>query len=365
MPPGHVAALAGTRRAACRARGGRGLPPPRARRDRGRRRGAAEPVAGPARPDQRGAHGGRTLAGGAGRRAAHPRRGQRRRPAGGLGGRAPPATCTGWVPACAGSSMPSGCPSCEGRIEFTDGTAGRARAAASPVPTPEATLVVAAGRGGERRVGRRADRPRAAGVARPVQPGQRADGGRGRRGVRASTPARRLAAMEAVERGGRPVHRPRLRRRAGPAHAGQEPGRMGRAARPGGRVGRAGRGQHQRAGRRRCRPELAVGRALRAPGRAHGGGDRRPLPRPVGAPALRRSARTPPRPSRCGPSPRAGGADDASDGSQSDAGDGWSTSSATTRRSTISWARPDERDRCASRWSTPTSWAPTATAATG
>ena len=60
----------------------------------------------------------------------------------------------------------------------------------------------------------------------------------------------------------------------------------------------AARGQHQRPGGRRRRPELAVGRALRAAGGPFRGGDRRPLPRPLGPPALRRRAPTRPSPTR-------------------------------------------------------------------
>ena len=84
--PGARRRAGGVARPACRPRDGRGLPAPRAHRDVGRHGGPAQPVAGPARPDQRGAHDRGALAGGAGGRAAHPRRGQRRRPSGGVGG---------------------------------------------------------------------------------------------------------------------------------------------------------------------------------------------------------------------------------------------------------------------------------------
>ena len=183
MPPGHVAALAGTRRAAGRARDRRGLPAARAHRDVGRHGGAAQPVAGPARPDQRGAHDGGALAGGAGGRTAHPRRGQRRRPAGGLGRRARPATCTGWVPACVGSTMPSAArparaASSSRRTGLVVRGCGFAR------PDPEATLVVDAGRRRRAASGPTGGPPGAALAARSVQPGQRLDGGRRRRGVR-------------------------------------------------------------------------------------------------------------------------------------------------------------------------------------
>ncbi len=82
-------------RAARRPRGGRGLPPACPRRDRGRRRRPAEPLTRPARPHQRGAHGGGALAGGVGRGAAHPRRRQRRRPVGDLGCRRRPPPALG------------------------------------------------------------------------------------------------------------------------------------------------------------------------------------------------------------------------------------------------------------------------------
>ena len=106
MPPGHVAALAGTDAAtrSC-SRWTRSYLPRVLTATAADRRRAVEPLAGPARPHQRGAHGGGPLAGRAGRGAAHPRRGQRRRPAGGLGRRGGAATCTGWGPGCAGSSM--------------------------------------------------------------------------------------------------------------------------------------------------------------------------------------------------------------------------------------------------------------------
>ena len=72
-------------RRAGRARGGRDLPPPRPHRDIAGGRGAAEPLAGPTRPDERGPNGGRPLACGARRVAAHAGGGERRRPAGRLG----------------------------------------------------------------------------------------------------------------------------------------------------------------------------------------------------------------------------------------------------------------------------------------
>ena len=83
---------AGPRRRAgrdpCRARrprGGRGLPPPCAGGDLGGRGRPVEPVAGPARPHQRGSDGGGTLACGTGRGAAHACRRERRRSPGGVG----------------------------------------------------------------------------------------------------------------------------------------------------------------------------------------------------------------------------------------------------------------------------------------
>jgi hypothetical protein len=86
MPPGHVAALAGNRRAPPGgARGRRDLPAPRAGRHQARRGGAPQPLARSARPHQRGPDGVGPLARRPGRGA--PRHGgrQRRRPAGGLG----------------------------------------------------------------------------------------------------------------------------------------------------------------------------------------------------------------------------------------------------------------------------------------
>ena len=138
-----------------------------------------------------------------------------------------------------------GCPSCEGRIEFGRAAGGRARHAGSPAPNRRRRSWSSrtARPSGEWADGRML--PGAAGVARPLQPVQRADGGGGRRGVRRR---RRGGALRHGIRagGGRALHRARLRRRTGPAHAGQEPRRLGRAARPGGRLRRAARGQHQR-----------------------------------------------------------------------------------------------------------------------
>ena len=198
MPPGHVAALAGrTRRAPC-SRWTRSTCPACWRRRRQRSGRAAEPVAGPARPDQRGAHDGRPLAGRAGGGAAHPRRGERRRSAGGVGGRRGTRRALGGCrPALAARCRRAARRARAASRSRT--TAGRARAAASPVPTPRR-------RSWSRRtarraadVGRRPDRRRPARAAGPVQPGQRADGGRGRGGVRRRRRSTALDAMESVQ----------------------------------------------------------------------------------------------------------------------------------------------------------------------
>ena len=180
-----------------------------------------------------------------------------------------------------------GCPACEGRIEFGEGSWSCSGVRLRP-PRAGGDARAVGRRHAERHLGRREEAPRAswrcpAGSTRPTR--SMAAVAAEACGVDAFTA---LEAMAGVEQVAGPLHRALLRRGAGPPHAGQEPGRVGRAARPGGRVGRAARGEHQRPGRRRRRPQLAVGRALRAPGRALRGGDRRPLPRPLGAPALRR-----------------------------------------------------------------------------
>ena len=160
-----------------------------------------------------------------------------------------------------------GCPSCGGRITFADdgwscAGCGFAR------PDPEATLVVAADGTARAEWADGRSAPVRLALPGPLQPVQRPDGGRRRRGVRRRRP--RGAGGHGGGAGGRgPLHGARVRRRAGAAHAGQEPGGLGRVARPGGGVGRAARRQHQRADRRRGGSQLVVGRALRAPaGRA-------------------------------------------------------------------------------------------------
>ena len=189
MPPGHVAALAGTKARARRARDRRGLPAARPDRHRGLDRAAAEPLARPARPDERGAHDRRELAGGAGGRTAHPRRGQRRRPPRGVGGRRRPRRALGGRrPALAARCR--GLPVLRGPHRRSPRAAGPARAAASPAPTPRrrSSSPPTARRAAEWADGRSA--PVRLCVARPVQPVQRADGGRRRRGVRRRRPRR-------------------------------------------------------------------------------------------------------------------------------------------------------------------------------
>ena len=129
-----------------------------------------------------------------------------------------------------------GCPACEGRIAFAEGPTGPGGPGAPcgfARPDPR--------RGASTRPGRRRDLvgPTAGGCRStlgapgPLQPGQRGHGGRGRRGPRGRRRPTALAAMAAVDRGGRPLHHRRGGRRPDPAAAGQEPGRVGRAARPG------------------------------------------------------------------------------------------------------------------------------------
>ena len=192
-----------------------------------------------------------------------------------------------WVAAGLGWRLDAvGCPACEGRIEFGEGVVVPLRVRPSR-PGGD-------GLGG-RRGGRWRPSPTGGSIVLDLAiPGRfnRANAAMAAAAAEAmGVPAERaLAAMAAVERGGRPVHHPPAGRAPDPAHAGQEPGRLGRAARPGLPGHHAGGGRDQRPGGRRAGPLVVVGRRRSSSCGPAGGGHRRALPRPGGAPALRRGA---------------------------------------------------------------------------
>ena len=208
--------------------------------------------------------------------------------------RTAPRTCGGWGPAGAGALDAVGCPACGGRIDFDPAEPSWAlrHAAGSP------GRIRFAAAGGRRTWSWLADGRASPGhrPPRPVQPGQRGDGGGGRRRHAGRAGHVAVALAEAMAR----VVRPRWR--AGSPRCTVD----GRAARlllaknpagwtssstcstsgpatPGGAVGST-------PGWPTASTPLAVGRALRAAGRRRGGGHRGALPRPGGAAALRRGA---------------------------------------------------------------------------
>ena len=333
-------------------------------RDRGGRRRAAQPVARPARPHERGAHGGGSLAGGAGGGAARPCRRERRRPAGGLGGRRGARRALGGRRGCAGSST-------RWAARRATGASRSARASwsccgcgfAGPLPSRRVDAAPAAD--GARADGVWADgrQPRSAwrcpgGSTRPTRSWPPS---RPRRA--ASTRSTALEAMAAVEEvAGRFTVRsfgtcgrgscwPRTRR-AGTSCSTWWPGDAPLVVSINARVADG------------ARPQLAVGRALRAAGGSLGGGDRGPLPRPLGPAALRRGRP----PHRGGPGGPSVAVKLLAVGGASGSG-GWRR---RRHRELHGLPRPARgrigtvrRLPCGWRWCTPTSSGPTATAATG
>ena len=239
------------------------------------------------------------LAGRAGGRAARHRRGQRRRPAGGLGCRCGRAGALGRRPACAGSSMRWAAPRARAASRFADGGWACATGCGFARPDPDGRRSRsrrrrAATHGG---VGRRAE-PTAVDLALPGRFNHaNALMAAVAAGRWASTPSTALAAMADGRRGGRPLHHPRRGGRAGPAHAGQEPRRLERAPRPGGgrTTGRSWSASTRGSADGADPSWLWDVPFERLAGR--GGGDRGSVPRPLGAAAVRRGG------PRCEPEP--------------------------------------------------------------
>ena len=252
--------------------------------------GAAQPVARPARPGERGPHGGRPLARRAGRRRPPPWW---------------PTPMTLWW--CGRQARPPkvvwvaagqlwrrdavGCPACDGPHRLRpSGDWWCACGFRRPQPRRRAA---------RRRVRRRHFRRR-----HPRTPDGRS------LSFRLSLPGRcnrANAAMAAVAAGASGSTRPppwqpwsglgdvegrfatvEVRDTRRPSPAGQEPGGMDRAPRPARGGPRPCRDRHQRPHRRRPRPVVAVGRGFRAAGGPVGGGHGGAVSRPGRAPPLRR-----------------------------------------------------------------------------
>ena len=181
MPAGHVAALVGSPGRHRRPGGGRGLPGSAGRGDGSPGRRPAQPVAGPAGPDLRGAHDGRPLAdrprplaaptGSPGTRGGR----QRRRSHGGVGRPGRPRRSAGWGPDRSGATTRWAARRVAAASSSTAPAAGRATGARCARPERDAWVegaALVAADGSRHRRG-----PRHPG---PVQPGQRGHGGHGR-----------------------------------------------------------------------------------------------------------------------------------------------------------------------------------------
>ena len=307
MPPGHVAALAGTAGTAGRARDGRDLPAAVLTATSA----AAVVLLNLSRDQldrtQRGPHGGRPLAGRAGGRTAHRRRRQRRRSARGVGCRRRARRALGRRRPALAARCRRAAPSCEGRIAFGAERLGLRQRAASPGPTRR----------------RRSTSGRTAPPECGWADGRTPPAARWRCPAASTRPMPLMAAV-AAEACGIDAPRPLAAMATVEEVAGRFTVRSFGAVRARLMLAKNPAGWDElldlvagsdaplvvsinaRIGRRR-RPELAVGRALRAPGRSCRGGHRRPLPRPLGAPALRRRRPTSPSPIRSVRSTRRGG----------------------------------------------------------
>ena len=351
MPPGHVAALSGSpaRRAVLET--DEVYLPRVLTATAAATASVAEPVTRPARPDERGPHDCRELAGGTGGRAPYARRGERRRSPGGVGGRrgAPRALGGGRV---ALAARRRGLPLLRGphclhgrRLVLRDLCLRHA-------PSPEATLVVAADGS--------AHATWADGRTAPVRlalPGRF-----NQSNALMAAVAAEACGVDALVALGAMAEVQEVAGRFAVRSFGDVRARLMLAKNPAGwdelldlvagsdaplvvsinaRIADG------------ADPSWLWDVPLRAPRRTRRGRHRGPLPRPVGAPPLRRRAPQHRSRSRCAPCPRP-----PTDPVR------WSTSSGTTPPSTTCWARRDERPRCASPSCTRTCWARTATAGT-